>query len=77
MESYDPALDEWQALAPMATKRCELGTCVQHGKLYAVGGYNGGDRPLSTAERFDPATNVWEEVASMATARIRPVVALL
>ena len=56
-----------QAVAPMATARNSVGVAVLDGKLYAVGGYGGGQ--LSSVERYDPATNAWQAVAPMATAR--------
>ena len=82
MERYDPALNAWEAVAPMASARSHLGMAVLDGKLYAVGGEideydeNFGV-PVNTVERFDPFTNVWEEVAPMATARSAPRAASL
>ena len=36
------------------------------GKIYAIGGYGGGDNScLSSAERFDSHTGKWELIASM------------
>ena len=46
---------------------------VLDGKLYAVGGGNGGGS-LSSAEQYDPALNAWEAVAPMARARLDPCV---
>eukprot|EP01048_Picozoa_sp_COSAG05_P005551 COSAG05_NODE_332_length_11268_cov_132.023726_7_plen_397_part_00 len=37
--------------------------------IYAVGGVDENDIPLTTAERYDPDTNSWTPIASMGTAR--------
>ena len=37
VERYDPALDAWEAVAPMAEARQAHGMAVLDGKLYAVG----------------------------------------
>ncbi|EOD16900.1 hypothetical protein EMIHUDRAFT_356074 [Emiliania huxleyi CCMP1516] len=85
VERYDPALDAWEAVAPMATARQAPAAAVLDGKLYAVGGYNYEEEDeevedvvrINRVERFDSSTNAWEEVAPMATARSAPWVALL
>ena len=59
----------------MATARCHLTVAVLDGKVYAVGGFSGGD--LSSVERYDPATNAWQVVAPMATARAFAVALLM
>lgn len=66
-QDNDPALNAWEAVAPMAAARATVGVVVLDGKLYAVGGYGGGQH--SSVERYDPALDAWEAVAPMATAR--------
>ena len=68
VERYDPALDAWEEVAPMAVERSTPAMGVLDGKLYAVGGYGGGR--LSSVERYDPATNAWEAAAPLTTARV-------
>lgn len=47
---------------------CYVG--VSTGKLYAVGGYDGGSRQcLSTVEEYDPVSDQWCYVADMSTRR--------
>jgi len=75
VERYDPALDAWEAVAPMATARDAVGVAVLDGKLYAVGGYGGGH--LSSVERYDPGTDAWEAVAPLMLARFGAGVAAL
>ena len=72
LERYDPALDAWEAVAPMAAARSRLSVAVLDGKLYAVGGYSGDGSYLSSVERYDPATNAWEAVAPLTLARSGP-----
>jgi len=57
VERYDPALNAWEAVAPMAVRRIAFGVAVLEGKLYAVGGLNDEDEDgtLSSVERYDPA----------------------
>ena len=69
VERNDPALDAWEAVAPMAAARYAHAVAVLDGKLYAVGGFNDDDGWLSSVERYDPALDAWEAVAPMATAR--------
>ena len=76
VERYDPALDAWEVVAPMATARAHLTVAVLDGKLYAVGGEDGDDY-LSSVERYDPTSNAWEAVAPMAMARTCHSAALL
>ena len=75
VERYDPALDAWEAVAPMEEARDSHAVAVLDGKLYAVGGYDGGC--LSSVERYDPATNAWEAVAPLTLARFGAGVAAL
>ena len=79
-ERYDPVLDAWEAVAPMAVARRGLAVAVLDGKLYALGGYDAttaGMTVLSSVERYDPVTNVWEEAAPMAEPRCLFAVAVL
>jgi N-acetylneuraminic acid mutarotase len=77
---YDPATDNWRALAPMPTKRGSPAAAVVGDKIYVIGGAVSGPgqsavhpaRPHSsvgTVEEYDPATNTWRARASMPTPR--------
>ena len=77
VERYDPATNAWEAVAQMATARCNFAVAVLDDKLYAEGGYNLDDGNLSSVERYDPALDVWEAVAPMAVRRIAFGVAVL
>ena len=72
VERYDPAMDAWEAVAPMATARrltpwrCSTASCT----LWA-------DRMPATTPQLGravrPGANAWEAVAPMATARAFPL----
>ena len=79
---YDPAADNWKALAPMPTKRGAAGAAAVGGKLYVIGGAAAlpgaketavhparAHRSLTTVEEYDPAANTWRERAMMPTPR--------
>ena len=67
-ERYDPALDVWEEVAPMATPRMNHAVAVLDGTLYAVGGFNRSG-VISSVERYDPAAGAWEAVAPLAEGR--------
>jgi N-acetylneuraminic acid mutarotase len=58
----------WNALTPMPTSRSGLGAAVVNGKIYAIGGLNGGV-PVSNNEQYDPVLNSWTVEMPMPTAR--------
>ncbi len=53
----------------MPTARGALGVAVVNGKIYAIGGLNGNDEPISTVEEYNPTTNTWANKRSMPTPR--------
>ena len=53
---YDPRKDKWTELASMPTARGALGVTTFHGRLYAIGGFDGTENP-SAVEVFDPNSN--------------------
>lgn len=71
IEAYDPQADTWTKKANMPTPRSHLSTSAVNGKIYAIGGGEGGvDRAaLSTVEAYDPQTDKWTRKADMPTAR--------
>ena len=79
---YDPATDNWKALAPMPSKRGAAGAAAVGGKLYVIGGASmlpgskdtsihpaRAHRSVTTVEEYDPATNTWRERSQMPTPR--------
>jgi N-acetylneuraminic acid mutarotase len=57
----------WFSMAPMPTARAGLAAATVNGKIYAIGGFNGGW--LNTVEVYDPSSNTWSTAAPMPTAR--------
>ncbi len=57
----------WTQKAEMPTPRMQLATAVVNGKIYAIGGLNGG--PLSVVEAYDPQKNIWTKKADIPTPR--------
>src|ERR1700682_4039851 len=79
---YDPATDNWKALAPLPTKRGSAVAAVVGDKIYVIGGaaiLPGSEAAalmpttpqavLGTVEEYDPAKNTWRARSSMPTPR--------
>ncbi len=54
---------KWTQKADMPTPRTQLATAVVNGKIYAIGGLNGGSR--SAVEEYDPQGDMWTKKADM------------
>ncbi len=65
----DQSQDSWSALASMPTPRGSFGLAVVNGKIYAIGGLNGNNLPVSTNEEYDPMTDTWTSKMPMPTPR--------
>lgn len=48
---YDPHVNKWTEVAPMAKRRAGVGVVALNGYLYAVGGFDDAS-PLDTVERW-------------------------
>ena len=59
----------WTSMAPMPTARGGLGLEVVSGKIYAIGGLNGNNQPVSVTEEYNPQTNTWTSKMPMPTSR--------
>jgi N-acetylneuraminic acid mutarotase len=79
---YDPAADNWKALAPMPTKRGSPVAVTVGDKMYVIGGATvppnsretavHPQRPhvtVGTVEEYDPAANRWRSRTPMPTPR--------
>lgn len=63
VEVYDPNTNQWETRASLPTARRYLTAAVLGGRIYAIGGYDGGPRlfnPLAITEIYDPTTNTWQ-----------------
>src|SRR6266516_4278659 len=62
---YDPATDNWKALAPLPTKRGSPVAVTVGGKVYVIGGRVGGafvssgSSNVGIVEEYDPAADAW------------------
>jgi Kelch motif len=62
---YDPDSGTWSATGQMITPRhLNTATLLRDGKVLAAAGYDGGDRPLGSAEVYDPDTGSWTAIAN-------------
>lgn len=66
---YDPVVDKWEERKSMPTARGALTANFIDGILYAVGGQNSSNFPISTNEAYDPSTDKWTIRTPMPTAR--------
>lgn len=66
--AYDPAKDTWAELASMPTARGALSVTEHHGKLYAIGGYDG-KANSAAVEVYDPVRDRWTSRAPLPTPR--------
>ena len=58
---------KWTQKADMPTPRMQLATAVVNGKIYAIGGLNGGSR--AAVDEYDPQRDIWIKKADMPTPR--------
>ena len=68
VEEYDTQTNTWRRVAEMPTARAHLAAVAVGEKIYAIGGWDGGQR-LATVEAYDPQKDRWESVADMPTPR--------
>jgi len=67
-------LERWSSMAVTApTVREEVGIGVLDGRIYLIGGRDGGT-DQSTVESYDPDADSWSTHASIPTAQTRPIV---
>jgi membrane protease YdiL (CAAX protease family)/N-acetylneuraminic acid mutarotase len=71
---YDPATRQWAAGAPMPTARSGLAAVTLGGKIYALGGQEGGTS-LKSVEVYDPQANTWTAAPSLRDPRSNLAVA--
>ena len=84
---YDPAADNWKALAKLNSKRTAGAAVELGGRIHFIGGstdlvgpdgrtQNGG-LIVGTNEAYDPATNRWESRKPMPTPRNHPAIGVV
>lgn len=65
---WDACSRTWTIVSPMTGARSTCGVAALRGRLYAVGGRDGG-ACLRSVECYDPATNHWTNCAPMTRRR--------
>uniref|UniRef100_A0A0G4GLE7 Potassium channel tetramerisation-type BTB domain-containing protein n=1 Tax=Chromera velia CCMP2878 TaxID=1169474 RepID=A0A0G4GLE7_9ALVE len=68
MEVYDVLRDEWMRGASLAVPRRNVAACEMGGRLFAIGGFDGGSI-LTSVEIFDPRTKGWSLGTPLTTPR--------
>ncbi|RZC35636.1 ring canal kelch -like [Asbolus verrucosus] len=76
VECFDFKEEKWYQVAEMPTRRCRAGLAVLHGKVYAVGGFNGSLR-VRTVDVYDAASDQWTTCDHMEARRSTLGVAVL
>jgi N-acetylneuraminic acid mutarotase len=75
---YDPATEQWSALAPLSTARAEhTMVALPDGRVLAMGGVDENYTVLRTAEIYDPAANTWTVTGSLPVAIFWPAAGVL
>jgi N-acetylneuraminic acid mutarotase len=74
---YDPATAQWTMLAPMPVGRGGATAQALSGRIYVMGGMDGGGASLATVAVYDPLTNTWDSAPAMDTRRDNPGSAVL
>jgi N-acetylneuraminic acid mutarotase len=70
LEAYDPATNEWAALADMPTPRGGITAAALDGQLHVTGGeVFSPSMTFNEHEIYDPATDTWQTGDPMPTAR--------
>jgi subtilisin family serine protease/N-acetylneuraminic acid mutarotase len=61
---YDPGADTWTALPNLPNGRSQPSVAAVAGKIYAIGGWGGGD-PLASVDVYDPAAGAWSTLGAV------------
>jgi len=70
LHRYDPGTNTWTALRSAPAMHFQPVVTVSGGKLYVVGGNDGGGSVTGRVDMYDPGTNTWTSRASMPTPRV-------
>lgn len=66
---FDPQTQKWRTRAPLPTGRAALMAVTVDGKVYALGGEQGGIHAGNLNQVYDPATDRWKTLAAMPSSR--------
>lgn len=68
VEALDTLTGKWRQLDPLPTPLFGHAVVELGGKIYVIGGYNGG-KGVGTVYTYEPTTNAWRQAASLPTPR--------
>lgn len=72
VDAYDPATRAWALVSSLpGGARWDLsGTAGLDGKIYVLGGQDGGPNPVKRADAYDPATQTWTQLPDLPSTRL-------
>jgi DNA-binding CsgD family transcriptional regulator len=65
LERYDPALDQWDSLAPKPLAVADISAVTIGGKIYVPGGRLESGELSAVLEEYDPENDQWHQLAPM------------
>ncbi len=68
VQAYNPTLDEWRHVAPMATCRAGHNAVVLQDHIYVIAGHNG-KVCLNSVECYNPLIDQWNKVSNISKVR--------
>jgi N-acetylneuraminic acid mutarotase len=68
VQRFDPATNQWTALAPLPVANSDMGAAYVGGQIVTFGGENG-LTVFPTVRSYNLATNTWSTLPPMAMAR--------
>lgn len=74
---FDPANNNWRAVASLSAPRGSPGVVAVDGKIHAIGGRNPDFQVVNTHEVYDPATDTWTMAAPLPVGRDHLGIAVL
>lgn len=69
-EKYDPNMNSWTAVAPMAHARQGFGLLAVDDNIYAIGGTSNMNYPLTSIEKYNIFTNKWQPLPDVNLQRV-------
>ena len=71
VDVYDPTSNQWSAVAETHVARTVSAAVTVGGKIYLLGGWNGGFDNVGSVEVFDPAKKSWQLLPSVMPQAVR------
>ena len=68
-EEYDPETNTWRRRDPIPEQVNHAAAVALDGKVYLIGGFDNGFRPIDRVWSYEPATDSWTSLARLSSAR--------